>query len=112
QPNLPVAIAFALQSMGLALLCVNAARGSFRYGFGRFFLTLFMSVLTAALLGVVYVFGRVPLTAKVKDNPPMLIPVLVLGSWLAAAAVVPLVLALIGLIAGLVVRIVRRKKYS
>ena len=109
QPNLPVAIAFGLQSTGLALLCVNAARGSFVHGFGRFFLTLFMSVLTAAILGAVYVLGQGRLTLMVKANPPRLIPILFLGLWLAVAAAVPLLLALIGLIAGLVVKRMRKK---
>jgi tetratricopeptide (TPR) repeat protein len=110
QPNLPVAIAFGLQSTGLALLCVNAARGSFVHGFGRFFLTLFMSALTAAILGGVYVLGQGRLTLMVKGNPPMLIPVLLLGLWLALAAAVPFLLALIGLIAGFVMRIARQKQ--
>jgi len=109
QPNLPVAIAFGLQSTGLALLCVNAARGSFVHGFGRFFLTLFMSALAAAILGGVYVLGQGRLTLMVKGNPPMLIPVLLLGLWLTVAAMAPLVLALIGLIAGLVVKTVQKK---
>ena len=109
QPNQPVAIAFGLQSTGLALLCVNAARGSFVHGFGRFFLTLFMSALTAAILGGVYVLGQGRLTLMVKGNPPMLIPVLLLGLWLTVAAMAPLVLALIGLIAGLVVKTVQKK---
>lgn len=108
-PNLPVAIAFGLQSTGLALLCVNAARGSFVHGFGRFFLTLFMSALTAAILGGVYVLGQGRLTLVVKGNPPMLIPVVLLGLWLTAAAMAPLLLALIGLIAGLVVKTVQKK---
>ncbi len=109
QPNLPVAIAFGLQSTGLALLCVNAARGSFVHGFGRFFLTLFMSVLTAAILGGVYVLGQGRLTLMVKANPPTLIPVLFLGLWLVVAAAVPFLLALIGLIAGLIVKRVQKK---
>ncbi len=109
QPHLPVAIAFGLQSTGLALLCVNAARGSFVHGFGRFFLTLFMSVLTAAILGAVYVLGQGRLTLMVKANPPTLIPVLFLGLWLAIAATVPFLLALIGLIAGLIVKRVQKK---
>ncbi|GAC1616024.1 MAG: hypothetical protein NVS4B7_08530 [Ktedonobacteraceae bacterium] len=109
QPRFPVALPFVLQSTGLALLCVNAARGSFRHGFGRFFLTLFMSLLTAAILGATFLFGRTRLTAMVQANPPLLLPILIFGFWLATAATVPLLLSLIGLISGLVIRARRRK---
>ncbi len=59
QPRLPIAVAFVLQSLGLALLCVNAARGSYLYGFTRLMLTLFTSALAAAILGVVAILGGI-----------------------------------------------------
>ncbi len=108
QPHLPVIWALAMQSLGLALLCVNAARGSYLYGFARFGLTLLFSIAAIAIAGGLYKFGQARLLAIAQANPPMLIPILFLGAWLVVAAAVPLMLSLGGLIAGLIIG-VRRK---
>ena len=114
QPHLPIEIALVLQSVGLALLCINAVRGSYLYGFLRFFFTLFMSGLTAGILGVAALIGGVNkigqgrIYATVQNHPDLLLPLLLCGLWLAAAAVLPLLLAFFALIAGLITG-VRRK---
>src|SRR5579872_5099793 len=54
QPGVPLGVAFALESIGLALLCVYAARGSYLYGFASFILTLFFCIIPAAFLGGAY----------------------------------------------------------
>lgn len=114
QPHLPIQLAFVLQSVGLALLCVVAARGSYLYGFHRFFFTLFMSGLTAGILGAAAFIGGVNkigqgrIYTTLQNHPDLLTPLLLCGIWLAAAAALPLLLALFALIAGLITG-VRRK---
>jgi len=116
QPRLPIVAAFVLQSLGLALLCVNAARGSYLHGFARFLFTLFTSALAAAILVAVAILGgankigtgRVYL--MLKSNPALLVPVLFLGLWLALAAAAPLLLALGGFIGGLILGVRRKKR--
>ena len=116
QPKLPIAAALVLQSLGLALLCVNAARGSYLHGFARLLFTLFTSALTAVILGVVAILGGINKIGTgriyliVKGNPTLLVPLLFLGLWLALAAALPLLLALGGFIGGLVLGVRRKKR--
>ncbi|HVB24844.1 MAG TPA: tetratricopeptide repeat protein [Ktedonobacteraceae bacterium] len=110
RPGLPLGVAFALEGLGLALLCVYAARGAYLYGFVSFILTLFFSIIPAALLGGVYKFGLTRITLSLRAQQSLLIPYLFVGAWLAAAAAVPLVLAFFGLIGGLVLGVRRKKK--
>ncbi len=112
QPGLPLGLAFALESVGLALLCVYAARGAYLYGFASFILTLFFGIIPAALLGGVYKFGLTRIMQSIVDHESLLLPYLFLGLWLAASAAVPLLLALFGLIGGLVLGVRRKKKRS
>ena len=115
QPHLPIQVAIALQSIGLALLCVNAIRGSYLYGFLRFFFTIIMSVLIAAVLGAAALVGGLNkigqgrLYILVQNNPNLLLPILLCGIWLAAAAILPILLAFFALIGGLIMG-VRSKK--
>lgn len=115
QPHIPLIVAFLLQSLGLAILCVNAARGSYLYGFFRFFLTLFISGVTAGILGAAALIGGLNKIGQgrvyvmVQNNASLLLPLLLCGAWLAVAAAIPLLLAFFGLIGGLVIG-VRRKK--
>lgn len=111
QPNLPIAVAILLESIGLALLCVNAARGSYLYGFTRLLLTTIFSLLSAAILGALYILKPIytRIIAAIQDHPPLLVPFLFLATWLLVAAVLPLLLSISGLIAG-IIRGVRRKK--
>jgi len=116
QPKLPIAAALVLQSLGLALLCVNAARGSYLHGFARLLFTLFTSALTAIILGVVAILGGINKIGTgriyliVKGNPTLLVPLLFLGLWLALAAALPLLLALGGFIGGLILGVRRKKR--
>jgi tetratricopeptide (TPR) repeat protein len=110
QPNLPVSLAFALEGLGLALLCVYAARGAYLHGFASFILTIFFSIIPAAVLGGLYKFGLTRIMQSILDHESLLIPYLFLGLWLAAAAALPLVLALFGLIGGIALGVRRKTK--
>ena len=107
-PQLPIIAAFLLESVALAVLCVNAARGAYLYGATRLLITFLISLLPVGMLGASYKLGYSWVTHKVIAFPPLIVPVLFLGLWLAAAAVLPLLAALSGLIAGIAAG-VRRK---
>jgi tetratricopeptide (TPR) repeat protein len=107
-PGPPVGVALGLESFGLALLCVNAARGAYRYGILRLLVVLLMCLVAAALLGAAYEIGHTRLMAGIIAHPPLLVPLLFAAVWLAVAATLPLILAIGGYIGGLVVRVRRR----
>ncbi len=110
-PGLPVAIAILLESMGLALLCVNAARGSYLYGFTRLLLATVFSMLSLGILAALYllksIYGKI--IVAIQDHPPLLVPFLFLAAWLIVAAVLPFLLSIGGFIIGLI-RGVRRRR--
>lgn len=110
QPHLPIIVAFGLESFGLGAICVNAARGAYRYGATRLLFTFLMSLLTGGVLGALYLVKPLynALVNRIVALPPLIVPVLFLAIWLAAAAVLPLLLAIGGLITGIIVR-ARRK---
>jgi tetratricopeptide (TPR) repeat protein len=108
EPQLPIIMAFVLASLGLSVLCVNAARGSYVYGFTRLLLTLITSLIAVGIVGALYKFGYNWIANKVVANPPLIVSVVFLGIWLAAAAGAPFLAAIGGFIAGLVAG-VRRK---
>lgn len=114
RPGLPFILALALQSLGLAILCINAVRGSFLYGFARFFLTLLTSVVitatlaAGAILGGANKIGTGRIYTMILHKPVLLVPLLFFAIWLAAAAVIPLLLGFFSFIAGLIAG-VRRK---
>jgi Flp pilus assembly protein TadD len=108
QPHLPIIVAFLLESSALAVLCVIAARGSYLYGAMRLLFTFLISLLAAGILFGLYKFGSTWFINKVIAFPPLIVPVLFLGLWLVAAAVLPLLAALGGLISGIFAG-VRRK---
>jgi len=97
-PSLPIIVAFLLESFALAILCINAARGTYLFGAARLLLTFITSLLAVGILGASYKFGYSWFTHKVIVFPPLIVPVLFLGLWLAAAAILPLLAALCGLI--------------
>ncbi|GAC1561056.1 MAG: hypothetical protein NVS2B2_23310 [Ktedonobacteraceae bacterium] len=111
RPTLPMVLSFLLESLGLAILCVNAARGSYRNGFLRVFVTLFFSLIPVAILSIS--LGYRPIYRKIifemQAHTTFLLPLLFLGLWLAAAAIVPVILAIIGFISGMVTGVRRRK---
>jgi Flp pilus assembly protein TadD len=116
QPRLPFILALALQSLGLAILCINAARGSFLYGFARFLPTLLTSGIIAAtlaagaILGGVNKIGTGRVYTMILHKPVLLVPLLFLGIWLAAAAALPLLLGFFSFMAGLIAGVRRRKR--
>jgi tetratricopeptide (TPR) repeat protein len=109
QPQIPIQAAFALESGGLALLCVNAARGAFRHGFLRLLITLFLCIIPAAGIGIAYKFGYDRIILALRNHPNLIVPLFFLVVWLALAAILPLLLAIGGFIAGLILRVRRRK---
>lgn len=108
QPHLPIIIGFVFESLGLSLLCILAARGTFLYGAGRLLFTILLCLLSAAMLGGIYKFGYHTLINKLVAFPPLIVPVLFMAFWLIAAAVMPLLIGVGGFIGGLVLG-VRRK---
>lgn len=106
--SIPGVIGLGLQSLGLAILCVNAARGAYRYGFTRLLFVGVMSMLVIGLLGVLYKFGSASIIGVIKVHPTTLIPMLFLAGWLVLAATLPLLLAVGGFIGG----ILQRKNHS
>lgn len=101
-PQLPIIIAFVLASVGLSVLCVNAARGAYRYGFSRLLLILLTSLLPVGILGALYKFGYNWIANRVIANPALIVSVVFLGIWLVAAAIVPFLIAMGGFIVGIV----------
>jgi tetratricopeptide (TPR) repeat protein len=107
-PGLPIGVALGLESFGLALLCVNAARGAYRYGILRLVMVLLLCLVAGGILGAAYKFGYTRLIAEIIAHPSIFVPVLFLGAWLAVAATLPLVLAIGGYIGGLALGVRRR----
>ena len=100
RPTLPMVLSFSLESAGLAILCVNAARGSYRHGFLRVLVTLFFCLIPAALLGISLLHRPAyrKIICEVQAHTGFLLPLLFLGLWLAVAATVPFILAITGFI--------------
>jgi tetratricopeptide (TPR) repeat protein len=109
EPQLPIITGFVLASVGLSVLCVNAARGSYLYGFSRWLLTLITSLIAVGIAGALYKFGYNWIANKVIANPPLIVSVVFLGMWLLTATIAPLLAASGGFISGVVAG-VRRKK--
>ena len=101
RPGIPIYAALVLESLGLAILCVNAARGSYRYGASRFLLTLLTSALVAGAVAGVYKFGYHRAIQFVIAHPSLFSAVLFALGWLAVAAVAPLLLSFGGLVGGI-----------
>lgn len=116
QPHVPIMVAFLLQSLGLAILCVNAVYGSYAHGFFRFVFTLFISILTAAILGGVAFIGGLNKIGQgriyvvLQNNPTLLVPLLIFGLWLAVAAALPPIAALFAFIGGLIIGVRRKQR--
>jgi len=108
QPHLPIITGFLLESFGLALLCIIAARGSFLYGVGRLIFSILLCLVAAAMLGGIYKFGYTWLINKLIASPPLIVPMLFLAFWLVAAVIAPFLFGLGGFIGGIAVG-VRRK---
>lgn len=111
RPTLPIWLPFLLASLGLAILCVNAARGAYRHGFLRLLLTIFFSLIPAAILGASLFYHPAyrKIFFELQTHTAFLLPLLFLGLWLAVAATVPIILAIIGFISGLITGVRRRR---
>jgi tetratricopeptide (TPR) repeat protein len=110
QPRLSVMIGFAAASLGLALLCINAARGAHKHGFLQLFFTILLSAVPVGVLGAAYKLFFTRITGFVVAQPSRIVPVLFIVVWLAAAAILPLPLAIGGVISGLVSRARKKKR--
>ncbi len=99
--SVPSSIALALQSAALAALCVNAAKGAYRYGFVRLLLVTGITVLSAALLGALYIFGYMRMLAFLKIHPTLLLPTLFCIAWIVLVSILPLLSAIAGFIIAL-----------
>jgi len=104
QPQLPTPIGLALASFALALLCVNATRSAFCYGFSHLIPTLLLCLATGAIPAIAYILFSAKIIDMLKTHYSLLMPLLFLVSWLAVAATVPAFLALGGLIGGAITR--------
>jgi hypothetical protein len=101
---------FAAASLGLALLCVIAARGSYKHGFLQVIMTLLFSGAIGGVLFLAYKRFLPSITAYIAAQPTRMVPVFIAVLWLAAAALLPPPLAIGGLISGLVMKARRRKR--
>ena len=99
--SVPSSVALALQSAALAVLCVNAARSAYLYGFVRLLLVTGMSLFSAGLLGALYIFGYTRMLAALKIHPTLLLPTLFCIAWLALVSILPLLSAIGGCIVAL-----------
>jgi hypothetical protein len=98
--GIPAPAGLLLISISLTILCVNAARGSFRYGFIHLLLAFLLSLMAAGTLGLAYKVGITAITAQLRVHPSLFVPLFFLLAWLVTIAIIPLVLALGGLISG------------
>lgn len=103
-PHLPALIGLGLISLSLALLCVNAWRGSYRYGAVYLIPNLFITLVAGGLLAGLYKFGYQRVLVLLKSHYELLIPMLFLVIWLAVVALVPFILSILGSLAGALTR--------
>jgi tetratricopeptide (TPR) repeat protein len=102
----------AIVCLGLAIMCVVAAQGAFRYGFTRLIPTIALTFLSVAILGGAYVLAFTRIIANIQAQTQItnqaaiarLLAFGFIGIWLAAAALLPLIGCISGLVVGLVVR--------
>ena len=118
-PAIPPFAAFALESISLALLTVNAWHGTYLYDARRLLIPFIFSLLAAGLLGA---FSSGLLSARLAIKPTytflvnhitsfnLLTPLVILLLWMAAAALLPLLAGIAGLIAGAIARTRNKKR--
>jgi tetratricopeptide (TPR) repeat protein len=109
-------VSLAIACLGLAMMCVIATQGAFRYGFLRLIPTVLLTTLSAAILvGAYTVLGLTRIIANIQAQAQIgpqaaivrLLAFGFIGIWLVAAALLPLSGGIFGLIAGFVVRVKR-----
>lgn len=106
--SLPGAVGLVLASLGLAILCVNTLRGTFRYGLARLVLPLLTALAIGGGLAAGYRVAFDRIVFWISQTPTSLLPVLFSLTWAGAAAALPLFLGFFSLIAGFIAR-ARRK---
>ncbi len=97
-----------LLSLGLLLLCVNAIRGTHRYGFALFIPPLLVSLITGGLLAAAYKVALTRIVALLQSHPTLVVPLFFLVGWLITTTILPLPLAIGGLISGTIARVRKR----
>ena len=106
-------ISLAIACLGLAIMCVLATRGAFRYGFSRLIPTVMLTILSAVVLGGGYaalgltrIIANIQAQAQVTPQAAIvrLLAFGFIGIWLVSAAILPLFGSVIGLVAGFVMR--------
>ncbi len=104
--HLPTPIGLLVASLGLAVLCISATRGAFRYGLSHLGLTLFVCLLIGGILGITYKLGFTSIMNSLRTDKTTtrLLQFLFFAIWMIAAATTPLVLAMGGFLSGLIVR--------
>lgn len=112
KPDLPRPLGFGLESIGLALLCVNAWRGAFLYGWKRLIPVLFFSLVTVGIAGALYKVRPAYnfILTHVSTSFTMMVPLIFLVIWLAAAAALPVPVGIVGWITGTIVRARGKRK--
>lgn len=108
-PNLSVMPGFAIASLALALLCVNAARDSYKHGFVRMIVTTILSGAAVSVLFIVYKEFLTRITEFVVGQPSRLVSLIMVALWLAAVAILPPLLTIVGFISSLVAQALRHK---
>jgi tetratricopeptide (TPR) repeat protein len=115
----PPYASIALVCAGLAIMVVVATRGAFRYGFARLIPTILFSIIAAAILGGAYkVLGLTRIIANIQAQTQIsaqaatlrLYAFVLIGVWLAAAALLPLIGCILGLITRLIMLATRRRR--
>ncbi|MBE3561030.1 MAG: caspase family protein [Ktedonobacteraceae bacterium] len=104
--KIPSLVGIILMSLGLLLLIETAIRSAYRYGISHVMPSLLISLLAAATLGGLYVtrYRSTMAFLQQPDHQYLLVPVLFLCLWLVAAALVPLLAGIGGLMGGGIAR--------
>jgi len=101
-PSLPGLLGILFMSLGLAWLCVNAARGMYHHGCLLSLPTILIFFISAGLLAASYILGYRKIVQMIIAHPTILVPVVFFALWLAIAAILPPIVGAGGLISGLV----------
>nr|BBH96063.1 hypothetical protein KTA_42620 [Thermogemmatispora argillosa] len=101
-PGAPTVVPLTIEGLGLALLCANALSGCYFDGLWRFVPISLTSLLTAAVPAYLLLTqsGRARLAGLVEANPRGFTAIQFILLWFGLVAVLPLLLALVGLVSG------------
>ncbi|MBE3564303.1 MAG: tetratricopeptide repeat protein [Thermogemmatispora sp.] len=101
-PGAPGVLPLTIEGLGLALLCANALSGCYFDGFWRFLPIPLVSLLAMALPAYLLLTqsGRARLAALVEANPRGFTAIQFALLWFGLVAILPFLLALLGLLSG------------